>query len=63
MDRTSSPEITGETRLYVIVIMIMKPEVKPLPKAAQAKGCRTQPARHTLEGQVAAASFFGIKPA
>ena len=46
----------------LVVDVIMKPEMTPLLKAAQAKGCRIQPGRHMLEGQVAAvAAFFGIK--
>ncbi|HEX2113196.1 MAG TPA: ThiF family adenylyltransferase [Alphaproteobacteria bacterium] len=45
----------------LVVDVIMKPEVTPLLKAAQAKGCRIQPGRHMLEGQVAAvAAFFGL---
>jgi shikimate dehydrogenase len=46
----------------LVVDVIMKPEVTPLLKAAQAKGCRIQPGRHMLDGQVAAvAAFFGIR--
>jgi shikimate dehydrogenase len=46
----------------LVVDVIMKPEVTPLLQAARAKGCRIQPGRHMLEGQVAAvAAFFGIK--
>jgi shikimate dehydrogenase len=45
----------------LVVDVIMKPDVTPLLKAAQAKGCRIQLGRHMLEGQVAAvAAFFGI---
>lgn len=48
----------------LVVDVIMKPEVTPLLKAAQAKGCRIQPGRHMLDGQVAAvAAFFGISAA
>ncbi len=45
----------------LVVDVIMKPETTPLLKAAQARGCRIQPGRHMLEGQVAAvAAFFGV---
>jgi shikimate dehydrogenase len=45
----------------LVIDVIMKPETTPLLKAAQARGCRIQPGRHMLEGQVAAvAAFFGI---
>lgn len=45
----------------LVVDVIMKPAVTPLLEAAQARGCRIQPGRHMLEGQVAAvAAFFGI---
>jgi shikimate dehydrogenase len=48
----------------LVVDVIMKPDVTPLLKAAQAKGCRVIPGRHMLDGQVSAvASFFGIQPA
>jgi shikimate dehydrogenase len=46
----------------LVVDVIMKPEVTPLLKAAQTRGCRIQPGRHMLDGQAAAiAAFFGIK--
>jgi shikimate dehydrogenase len=45
----------------LVVDVIMKPEVTPLLEAARAKGCRIQPGRYMLEGQVAAvAAFFGL---
>jgi shikimate dehydrogenase len=45
----------------LVVDVIMKPDVTPLLKAAQARGCRTLPGRHMLDGQVAAvAAFFGL---
>jgi shikimate dehydrogenase len=45
----------------LVVDVIMKPDVTPLLKAAQAKGCQIVPGRHMLDGQVAAvAEFFGF---
>lgn len=45
----------------LVVDVIMKPDVTPLLRAAQAKGCRIVPGRHMLDGQVATvAAFFGI---
>jgi shikimate dehydrogenase len=47
----------------LVVEVIMKPDVTPLLKAAEARGCRVIPGRHMLDGQVAAvASFFGMPP-
>lgn len=43
------------------VDVIMKPDVTPFLKAAQARGCRIVPGRHMLDGQVpAVAAFFGM---
>jgi shikimate dehydrogenase len=45
----------------LVVDVVMKPDVTPFLKAAQAKGCRVVPGRHMLDGQVAAvAAFFGM---
>lgn len=45
----------------LVVDVIMKPDVTPLLKAAQARGCRVVPGRHMLDGQVpAVAAFFGL---
>lgn len=45
----------------VVVDVVMKPEITPLLRAAAGKGCRIQPGRYMLEGQVAAiGAFFGI---
>ena len=45
----------------LVVDIIMKPDVTPLLKAAEAKGCRIVPGRHMLDGQVTAvAEFFGF---
>jgi shikimate dehydrogenase len=47
----------------LVVDVIMKPDVTPLLNAAAARGCRTIPGRHMLDGQVpAVAAFFGIEP-
>ncbi len=45
----------------LVVDVVMKPDVTPLLQAAQARGCRTLPGRHMLDGQVAAvAAFFDL---
>jgi shikimate dehydrogenase len=49
------------TPAMLVVDVIMKPDVTPLLKAAEARGCRTVLGRHMLDGQVpAVAAFFGI---
>lgn len=61
---TADPHPVDPTAIdpaMVVVDVIMKPDVTPLLKAAQAKGCRTVPGRHMLDGQVeAVAEFFGF---